>query len=53
MSALKVPYLQVCPLDRLAIFKLADLPLARVSIFCVLDVTEKGPKEELDAVSDG
>ena len=53
MSALKVPNLQLWPVDVFAIFKLANLALALVSTFCVLPVTVKGPSGDELSESDG
>ena len=53
MSARKVPYLQDCPDEVFSIFKLAALPLARVSTFSVELEIVNGPKGDDAAVSTG
>ena len=53
MSNLNVPSFQSCAELVFSILSAIALALALVSTFCVLDVTSKGPKEELEAVSFG
>ena len=53
ISNLKVPSFQCCPVLVLSTFKDIALALARVSIFVVLVVVVKGPKDELACESVG
>ena len=51
MSNLKVPSFQCCVVLVLSIFKAIARARALVSIFVVLVVVVKGPKDELEAVN--